>query len=59
MLQWFMKINLENTAFNKNIEEVETKNIPDCDVLVGGFPCQDYSRTSLRHNKDLKTGGVG
>ena len=44
---------------NENIEEVETKNIPDCDVLVGGFPCQDYSvATSLRHNKDLKTGGV-
>lgn len=28
---------------NKNIAEVEVKDIPDHDLLVGGFPCQDYS----------------
>jgi DNA (cytosine-5)-methyltransferase 1 len=28
---------------NKNISEVDTKNIPNHDLLVGGFPCQDYS----------------
>ena len=44
---------------NLDIHNVKTKDIPDSDVLVGGFPCQDYSvATSLRHNKDLKTGGV-
>jgi len=28
---------------NEDISKVPTKNIPDHDLLVGGFPCQDYS----------------
>ena len=28
---------------NEDITEVKTKDIPDHDLLVGGFPCQDYS----------------
>lgn len=28
---------------NEDITKVETKDIPDHDLLVGGFPCQDYS----------------
>jgi DNA (cytosine-5)-methyltransferase 1 len=28
---------------NKDINLVETTDIPDHDLLVGGFPCQDYS----------------
>lgn len=28
---------------NKDINLVPTKDIPDHDLLVGGFPCQDYS----------------
>ncbi|WP_435624006.1 DNA cytosine methyltransferase [Flagellimonas sp.] len=39
---------------NINIEEVPTSKIPDHDVLVGGFPCQDYSvATSLKNSKGL------
>lgn len=39
---------------NANIEEVPTADIPDCDLLVGGFPCQDYSvATSLNNSKGL------
>ena len=40
---------------NKNIEEVKTEEIPECDVLVGGFPCQDYSvATTLKNSKGLR-----
>jgi DNA (cytosine-5)-methyltransferase 1 len=40
---------------NKNIEDVEVKDIPDHDLLVGGFPCQDYSvATTLRNSKGLE-----
>ena len=28
---------------NEDINTVKTKDIPDHDMLVGGFPCQDYS----------------
>ncbi|AEM70351.1 DNA-cytosine methyltransferase [Allomuricauda ruestringensis DSM 13258] len=39
---------------NTNIENVETSEIPDHDMLVGGFPCQDYSvATSLKNSKGL------
>lgn len=41
----------------ENIEEVVENNldiIPDHDLLVGGFPCQDYSvATTLRNSKGL------
>ncbi len=39
---------------NKDIEQVKTEDIPDHDVLVGGFPCQDYSvATTLKNSKGL------
>ncbi|GGG38705.1 cytosine-specific methyltransferase [Croceivirga lutea] len=39
---------------NLNIEEIATSSIPNHDVLVGGFPCQDYSvATSLKNSKGL------
>lgn len=31
---------------NKDINLVDTNDIPDHDLLVGGFPCQDYSVAS-------------
>ncbi|WP_298156171.1 DNA (cytosine-5-)-methyltransferase [Flavobacterium sp.] len=39
---------------NISIEDVDVKNIPDHDLLVGGFPCQDYSvATTLKNSKGL------
>ncbi|MBT8306634.1 MAG: DNA (cytosine-5-)-methyltransferase, partial [Maribacter sp.] len=39
---------------NKDISEVLTSEIPDADILVGGFPCQDYSvATTLQNSKGL------
>lgn len=31
---------------NKDINTIQTSDIPDHDLLVGGFPCQDYSVAS-------------
>jgi DNA (cytosine-5)-methyltransferase 1 len=33
----------EENHSNEDIQKVTTKNIPNHDLLVGGFPCQDYS----------------
>ena len=39
-----------NVVVTRNVEE-----IPDHDLLVGGFPCQDYSvATTLHNSKGLK-----
>jgi DNA (cytosine-5)-methyltransferase 1 len=39
---------------NQDIATVEISDIPNHDVLVGGFPCQDYSvATTLKNSKGL------
>ena len=45
--------------FNVDISKIYTDQIPDHDLLVGGFPCQDYSvATTLNNSKGL-TGKKG
>ncbi len=40
---------------NADISKIPTVSIPDHDLLVGGFPCQDYSvARTLNHAKGLK-----
>lgn len=49
-----LDINGEDTT-NKNIEEVDKSTLPDFSLLVGGFPCQDYSvASSLATSKGLE-----
>lgn len=44
-----------NDTTNFNIEEVDKSTIPDFNLLVGGFPCQDYSvASSLATSKGLE-----
>lgn len=44
-----------NDTTNVNIEEVDKSTIPDFNLLVGGFPCQDYSvAASLATSKGLE-----
>lgn len=39
---------------NEDINTVPTSDIPECDMIVGGFPCQDYSvATTLK-----RAGGI-
>jgi DNA (cytosine-5)-methyltransferase 1 len=39
---------------NTDISEVPISEIPNADILVGGFPCQDYSvATTLQNSKGL------
>ena len=40
---------------NKDISTVPTADIPDADIICGGFPCQDYSvATTLANSKGIE-----
>jgi DNA (cytosine-5)-methyltransferase 1 len=44
----------KNGHLNEDISQVDVSKIPDHDLLVGGFPCQDYSvATTLKNSKGL------
>lgn len=44
-----------NDTTNNDINSVEKKTVPDHNLLVGGFPCQDYSvASSLASSKGLE-----
>jgi len=39
----------------KSIIEIPSKDIPDCDLVIGGFPCQGFSVANpYRHEKDKR-----
>lgn len=43
------------SVVNGDINEVRIEDIPDHDMLVGGFPCQDYSvATTLSNSKGIE-----
>ena len=42
-LLWYNDTELNELFVNDDIAKVHTDDIPDHDLLVGGFPCQDYS----------------
>jgi DNA (cytosine-5)-methyltransferase 1 len=37
-----------------DIEGIEMESIPDCDVVLGGFPCQGFSQANLRRGPNDK-----
>ncbi|MFC4095768.1 DNA (cytosine-5-)-methyltransferase [Euzebyella saccharophila] len=44
----------EQNHSNQDIAEVPIEDVPKADLLVGGFPCQDYSvATTLQNSKGL------
>ena len=35
--------NFGKKILNKDIIQIDFSNVPDCDIILGGFPCQDFS----------------
>ena len=47
------KKNIGNHIVEKDIREIPSKEIPNCDIVIGGFPCQGFSvANTKRHTAD-------
>lgn len=47
------KKNLGNHIVCEDISNIDAKDIPDCDIIIGGFPCQGFSvANTKRHEGD-------
>lgn len=45
--------NIGNHIICGDISEISSKEIPDCDIVIGGFPCQGFSvANTKRHEGD-------
>ena len=42
--------NIGNHIVFGEIENISSKNIPDCDMIIGGFPCQGFSVANTKRN---------
>lgn len=49
------KKNLGDHIVLDDIAKVDTSSIPDCDIIIGGFPCQGFSVANMnRHEEDKR-----
>ena len=49
------KRNIGDHIVEKDIKEIPSEEIPDCDIVIGGFPCQGFSvANTKRHSSDAR-----
>ena len=46
------KTNIGNHIICKDIKEIPASSIPDCDIIIGGFPCQGFSVANTGRKED-------
>ncbi len=46
------RLNIGQHITHAPIEEIKSEDIPSCDVVIGGFPCQGFSLANLRRFED-------
>lgn len=46
------KQNIGNHITNTDIKEISSDDIPDCDMVIGGFPCQGFSVANVKRHSD-------
>ena len=44
------KHNIGSHIIEKDIKEIASSDIPDCDIVIGGFPCQGFSVANVKRN---------
>lgn len=46
------RLNLGNHIVYQDIHEVSSDKIPECDIVIGGFPCQGFSVANTGRHED-------
>lgn len=44
------RANLGNHIICEDIAKVDSSSIPDCDIVIGGFPCQGFSVANMKRS---------
>lgn len=52
------KRNFGDHVHECSIVDVDFSKVPDCDIMTGGFPCQDFSMISKRGGLDTDRGNL-
>lgn len=45
-------LNIGNHITHANVADILSTDIPDCDVIIGGFPCQGFSQANLKRSTE-------
>ena len=46
------RLNIGNHIIHKDIQQIDVDDIPDCDAIIGGFPCQGFSMANRQRKAD-------
>lgn len=46
--------NIGNHIVFADISRIDTRDVPDCDIVIGGFPCQGFSVANTKRHEDDK-----
>ena len=44
------RLNIGNHIIQEDIGNIDKESIPECDVIIGGFPCQGFSMANLHRD---------
>ena len=47
------KKNIGDHIICEDISKIKAEDIPDCDIIIGGFPCQGFSVANTKRHEEI------